>query len=65
MENAEALSSVRVVAALGGSLDIWAGRVKRAPLPLQRMGLEWAWRMAMEPRRLRDLPRLLRTLLRS
>ena len=65
MENTEALSSVRVVAALGGSLDVWAGRVRRAPRPLQRMGLEWAWRMAMEPRRLRDLPRLLRTLLRS
>jgi N-acetylglucosaminyldiphosphoundecaprenol N-acetyl-beta-D-mannosaminyltransferase len=37
---------------VGGSLDIVAGSVKRAPLWLQRAGLEWLFRFAQEPRRL-------------
>lgn len=38
---------------VGGSLDFLAGRVRRAPAPLRRAGLEWAWRLALEPWRLR------------
>ena len=37
--------------ALGGSLDVYAGRVKRAPRIFRAMGLEWLWRMLIEPRR--------------
>ena len=50
-ENREAL---RVPAAvqLGASFDFVAGRVKRAPRWIQRLNLEWAYRMASEPRRL-------------
>ncbi len=55
-----ALSGLRVVAGLGGSLDVWAGKLRRAPAFLSRMGLEWAWRMLCEPRRLRNLPALVR-----
>lgn len=54
------LNKVRVIAGLGGSIDVWAGKVKRAPKWLSRMGLEWAWRMAREPRRLEHLPALFR-----
>ena len=54
------LIGVRVVVGLGGSLDVWAGRVRRAPRLLSRVGLEWAWRMMLEPKRLRGLPALLR-----
>lgn len=54
------LAGVRVVAGLGGSLDVWAGEVGRAPAFVSRLGLEWAWRMAREPKRLRHLPALLR-----
>ncbi|MBE6589711.1 MAG: WecB/TagA/CpsF family glycosyltransferase [Ruminococcaceae bacterium] len=60
IENLSALSRLSVIACLGGSLDVWAGRVKRAPRALSRMGLEWAWRMAREPRRLRDVGHLAR-----
>ena len=56
------LSGLRVVAGLGGSLDVWADRVRRAPPAIARMGLEWAWRMAREPKRLRCLPALIRFL---
>jgi N-acetylglucosaminyldiphosphoundecaprenol N-acetyl-beta-D-mannosaminyltransferase len=37
---------------VGGSVDVIAGLTKRAPAVLQRAGLEWAYRMAQEPRRL-------------
>jgi N-acetylglucosaminyldiphosphoundecaprenol N-acetyl-beta-D-mannosaminyltransferase len=37
---------------VGGSFDVLAGEVRRAPLPVQRLGLEWVVRMAQEPRRL-------------
>jgi N-acetylglucosaminyldiphosphoundecaprenol N-acetyl-beta-D-mannosaminyltransferase len=37
---------------VGGAVDVVAGVTKRAPRPLQRLGLEWAFRLAQEPRRL-------------
>jgi len=37
---------------VGASLDFAAGRIRRAPTWLQRLGLEWAFRLALEPRRL-------------
>ena len=54
----EALPDVKLFMALGGTLDVFAERVRRAPLPMQKMGLEWLWRMVREPRRLRDLPKM-------
>jgi N-acetylglucosaminyldiphosphoundecaprenol N-acetyl-beta-D-mannosaminyltransferase len=37
---------------VGGSFDVLAGLTKRAPAPVQRLGLEWAYRTLQEPRRL-------------
>lgn len=37
---------------VGAAVDFLAGRVQRAPLFMQRLGLEWFWRLASEPRRL-------------
>jgi N-acetylglucosaminyldiphosphoundecaprenol N-acetyl-beta-D-mannosaminyltransferase len=37
---------------VGGAIDVVAGVTRRAPRILQRMGLEWAFRLAQEPRRL-------------
>jgi N-acetylglucosaminyldiphosphoundecaprenol N-acetyl-beta-D-mannosaminyltransferase len=51
---------VPVVAGVGGTLDFLAGRLKRAPLWMQRSGVEWIYRLAQEPRRL--LPRYVRDL---
>jgi N-acetylglucosaminyldiphosphoundecaprenol N-acetyl-beta-D-mannosaminyltransferase len=36
----------------GASLDFLAGETRRAPMWVQRLGLEWAFRLAQEPRRL-------------
>ncbi len=37
---------------VGGSFDVVSGRVKRAPIWMQRMGLEWFYRFLQEPRRM-------------
>jgi N-acetylglucosaminyldiphosphoundecaprenol N-acetyl-beta-D-mannosaminyltransferase len=37
---------------VGGSIDVLAGLARRAPRPIQRIGMEWAYRLAQEPRRL-------------
>ena len=42
----------RVVIAVGGLFDFYSGRIQRAPKLFREIGLEWAWRLAMEPRRL-------------
>jgi N-acetylglucosaminyldiphosphoundecaprenol N-acetyl-beta-D-mannosaminyltransferase len=36
---------------------MWADARPRAPTILRRVGLEWVWRLALEPRR---LPRMFR-----
>ena len=46
------MSNVRLFMALGATVDFEAGTVKRCPLWLQRMGMEWFWRFCQEPRRL-------------
>ncbi|MDQ6941065.1 MAG: WecB/TagA/CpsF family glycosyltransferase [Candidatus Eremiobacteraeota bacterium] len=38
---------------IGGSLDVYAGNVVRAPVFFRRTGLEWAYRLGKEPRRWR------------
>lgn len=43
---------VSLAVPVGGSFEVVAGTAKRAPVFLQRAGLEWAFRLAQEPRRL-------------
>ena len=43
---------VPVCHGIGGSFDVLAGKVRRAPLVWQRLGLEWLYRVCQEPRRL-------------
>ena len=57
-ENADKLPHVRLFMGLGGSLDVWSGKVKRAPAQVREHGFEWLWRMAKAPKKLRDLPKL-------
>ncbi len=44
--------SVPVIAGIGAVFEFQAGTVKRAPACLQNCGLEWLFRLIMEPRRL-------------
>jgi len=41
-----------MVMGVGGAIDVIAGEVRRAPIAMQRLGLEWMFRLAQEPRRL-------------
>ena len=50
---------VPFVMGVGGSIDVVAGDVSRAPAFVQRLGLEWLFRLLQEPGRL--LPRYART----
>ena len=52
MKNRERLTSVRLIACLGGSLDIYAGTAKRAPKIFIKLRLEWLYRLLREPKRL-------------
>jgi len=45
------LPAVRVCQGVGGTFDVLAGRVRRAPLPLRRANLEWFYRLLTQPRR--------------
>jgi N-acetylglucosaminyldiphosphoundecaprenol N-acetyl-beta-D-mannosaminyltransferase len=52
MANHRARLAVPVLIGVGAAFDFHAGLLRQAPAFLQRAGLEWAFRLAMEPRRL-------------
>lgn len=43
---------VDVAIGVGGTFEVITGHLRRAPVIVQRLGLEWAFRMIQEPRRL-------------
>jgi N-acetylglucosaminyldiphosphoundecaprenol N-acetyl-beta-D-mannosaminyltransferase len=43
---------VPFIMGVGGGIDVLAGHVARAPAPIQRVGLEWLYRIYQEPRRM-------------
>ena len=49
---------VRLIAGVGGSLDIMSGTVKRAPIIFRRVGLEWFYRLMSQPARARRMLKL-------
>jgi N-acetylglucosaminyldiphosphoundecaprenol N-acetyl-beta-D-mannosaminyltransferase len=51
-ENKTLLQKVNFVMGVGGSFDVVAGKIKRAPLWMQKVGLEWFYRFAQEPKRM-------------
>ena len=59
-DNRERLRGTGCAMALGGSVDVWAGKIRRAPRIFIALRLEWLWRMLREPRRFRALPVLVK-----
>lgn len=58
--NRAALPKVTLLLGLGGSVDVYAGTVKRAPKIFIKLGLEWFYRLCKEPKRIgrmMNLPR--------
>lgn len=42
---------VDVAAGQGGTFDYEAGKIKRAPVAFQKLGIEWLWRLMLQPSR--------------
>ena len=58
MERNIAALNVKMCAGLGGSLDVFAGKAKRAPAFFRKLGLEWLFRLIREPRRIKRMIKL-------
>jgi N-acetylglucosaminyldiphosphoundecaprenol N-acetyl-beta-D-mannosaminyltransferase len=46
------LTGAKVGMGVGGSFDVFSGKVRRAPAVMQRLRLEWLWRVASNPRKI-------------
>jgi len=57
-QNRAKLTTVNALLGLGGSLDVYAGTVKRAPKIFIRLGLEWFYRLLCEPWRFKRMLKL-------
>lgn len=57
-------SGVKLVMTVGGAFDFLTGKVRRAPGWMQRLGLEWLWRLIHQPWRWRRQLRLIEFTLR-
>ena len=51
-------TGAKLAIGLGGVLDVFSGNVERAPEQWQKMGLEWAYRLKKEPKRIGRMARL-------
>ncbi|TXG76612.1 glycosyltransferase [Patescibacteria group bacterium] len=45
------LHDVRIAAGLGGTIDFLSGEIPRAPVWIRKLGLEWLYRLSIEPKR--------------
>ncbi|MBO5397624.1 MAG: WecB/TagA/CpsF family glycosyltransferase [Clostridia bacterium] len=53
-ENKDKLK-VDIAAGQGGTFDYEAGNIKRAPVWMQKCGIEWLWRLIREPKRIKRM----------
>lgn len=56
-DNLAKVPSVKLAIGVGGAFDFLSQKIKRAPVFMQKIGLEWLWRFMKEPKR---LPRIFR-----
>ena len=52
-ENLSKMPSVKLAMGVGGAFDFISGHVRRAPKLIQKIGLEWLWRLVIQPRRIK------------
>lgn len=48
-ENLKQLPSVKIAMGVGGAFDFIAGKIARAPNWMRKIGLEWLWRLFLQP----------------
>ena len=46
------LKNINLIMGVGGSFDVVSGKIKRAPIYMQKIGLEWLYRFLQEPKRM-------------
>ena len=46
---------IKLTMGVGGSFDYLTGKIKRAPIWMRKIGLEWLWRLIQQPRRLKRI----------
>jgi len=56
--NISELKNCKVIAGIGGSFDFIAGNIKRAPVFYRKTGLEWLYRLYLQPSRWRRMLKL-------
>ena len=44
--------NAKIIIGVGGSFDVWSGRIPRAPKVFQKLGLEWFFRLLRQPKRI-------------
>ncbi len=54
-ENLKKMPSVKIAIGVGGAFDFISGRMKRAPKFFQKIGLEWLWRLILQPWRIKRI----------
>jgi len=57
MRNRDRFPKVKVMIGVGGALDVLVGSLPRSPSWLSSIGLEWVWRLVVQPRRWRRIAR--------
>jgi N-acetylglucosaminyldiphosphoundecaprenol N-acetyl-beta-D-mannosaminyltransferase len=57
-DNLKELPNCKLIIGIGGSFDFITGNVKRAPVLFRKTGLEWMYRLYLEPSRWRRMLRL-------
>lgn len=53
--NLKSLPSVKLAIGVGGTFDYISGKIKRAPKIMRVIGLEWLWRLILEPIRMKRI----------
>ena len=55
LQHLSRIPSVKIAVGVGGSFESIAGTKKRAPKRMRQMGLEWVWRLVIEPSRIKRI----------
>lgn len=56
-DNRKKLHSVKIAIGVGGTFDFLSDTIKRAPQLMRTAGLEWLWRLILEPKRIKRIIR--------
>jgi len=54
-DNLKQIPSVKIAIGIGGTFDFISGKITRAPKIMQKLGLEWLWRLLKQPSRIKRI----------